>query len=65
MSYHNIPLQSRTNAQGEAAPSGFHYMPDGTLMSDIEHGNLYGEKKITAFDGIDALYVLAKYRYFN
>ena len=50
MSYHNIPLQSRTNAQGEAAPSGFHYMPDGTLMSDIEHGNLYGEKKITAFD---------------
>ena len=50
MSYHNTPLQSRTNAQGETAPSGFHYMPDGTLMSDIEHGNLYGEKKITAFD---------------
>ena len=50
MSYHNIPPQSRTNTQGEAAPSGFHYMPDGALMSDIEHGNLYGEKKITAFD---------------
>ena len=38
--------QSTTNAQGEAAPVGFHYMPDGSLMSDLEHARLYGEKTI-------------------
>lgn len=38
--------QSATNAQGEAAPAGFHYMPDGSLMSDLEHARLYGEKTI-------------------
>jgi len=45
MSYHNIPSsarQSTTNAQGQAAPAGFHYMPDGTLMSDAEHASLFG-----------------------
>ena len=39
MSYHNIPNnvnQSRTNAQGKAAPPGFHYMPDGSLMADSD-----------------------------
>jgi len=45
MSYHNnnIPgsSQSTTNAQGQTAPPGYHYMPDGTLMSDAEHARLY------------------------
>ena len=38
MSYHNTSYstytQSNTNAQGQTAPTGFHYMPDGTLMAD-------------------------------
>jgi hypothetical protein len=39
MSYHNmssgyIPLT--TNAQGQAAPSGYHYMPDGKLMRNAD-----------------------------
>jgi hypothetical protein len=39
MSYHNMssgytPLT--TNAQGQAAPSGYHYMPDGTLMRNAD-----------------------------
>ena len=45
MSYHNIPssaIQSATNAQGQTAPAGYHYMPDGSLMSDAEHTALYG-----------------------
>ena len=53
MSYHNIPSsarQSTTKAQGQVAPSGYHYMPDGTLMSDVEHARLYGSKIITKFD---------------
>ena len=33
--------QSQVN-QRQAAPPGFHYMPDGTLMSDAEHAALYG-----------------------
>lgn len=43
-------VQSRRNAQGKIAPAGFHYMPDGNLMSDAEHARLYGEKIITNFD---------------
>jgi hypothetical protein len=45
MSYHNTSnnaTQSRVNAQGQIAPDGYHYMPDGTLMSDIEHARIYG-----------------------
>ncbi len=34
--------QSTVNAQGLVAPPGFHYMPDGTLMSDIDHARIYG-----------------------
>ena len=34
--------QSTTNAQGQVAPPGFHYMPDGSLMSDERHAELYG-----------------------
>jgi len=49
MSYHNI-AQNTTNTQGQTAPAGYHYMPDGSLMSDAEHASLYGGvKKITGF----------------
>ena len=34
--------QRTVNAQGLVAPDGYHYMPDGTLMSDIEHARMYG-----------------------
>ena len=50
MSYHYTPsstsnntTQSTTNTQRQVAPTGYHYMPDGTLMSDIEHDALYGD----------------------
>ena len=42
-------IQSTTNAQGQIAPPGFHYMPDGTLMSDAEHEALY-KKEITGIN---------------
>ena len=40
------PRVSTTSATGirQPAPVGFHYMPDGTLMSDAEHAELYGKK---------------------
>ena len=37
--------QSTTNAQGQVAPPGYHYMPDGTLMSDAEHDMLHSGKR--------------------
>ena len=43
--------KSTTNAQGQIAPDGYHYMPDGTLMSDLEHVRLYATPRIIA--GID------------
>lgn len=33
---------SATSTSGRVAPAGYHYMPDGTLMSDLEHAKLYG-----------------------
>ena len=42
--------QRKTNTQGQTAPAGYHYMPDGTLMSDAEHARLYGEKIIKSFN---------------
>jgi len=33
---------NRRNAQGQTAPEGYHYMPDGTLMSDADHARLSG-----------------------
>ena len=42
--------QRKTNTRGKTAPVGYHYMPDGTLMSDAEHARLYGEKIIRSFD---------------
>jgi len=41
------------NDQGQTAPPGFRYMPDGSLMSDVEYARLYGnlsKKVITSFD---------------
>jgi hypothetical protein len=51
MAYHNISntQQSTVNAQGQSAPAGYHYMPDGTLMSDTEHG-VIPDKVIRSFD---------------
>ena len=58
MSYHNIvststtstsTMRSATNAQGQTAPAGYHYMPDGSLMLDTEHAMLYGSKVIKGF----------------
>jgi len=42
--------QRRMNNQGLVAPDGFHYMPDGTLMSDEEHARLYSSRIIKNFD---------------
>ena len=52
MSYYNTSkaIQSRVNAQGQIAPDGYHYMPDGTLMSDIEHARTYGGGTIKTFN---------------
>ena len=52
MSYHNIysTARSATNAQGKTAPAGYHYMPDGSLMSDAEHVRLYNTKIIRSFN---------------
>ena len=41
MSYHytttsTAARQSTTNAQGQTAPPGYHYMPDGSLMADSD-----------------------------
>jgi hypothetical protein len=33
---------NRVSGTGQVAPPGFHFMPDGTLMSDAEHERLYG-----------------------
>ena len=44
--------QSATNAQGQTAPPGYHYMPDGSLMLDSEHARLYSAKIINSF-GLD------------
>ena len=40
----------KTNNQGQTAPAGYHYMLDGTLMSDADHAELYGEKIIKSFN---------------
>ena len=55
MSYHNTSSPTANaqrlaiNAQGESAPAGYHYMLDGTLMSDAEHG-VVSSKVIESFD---------------
>jgi hypothetical protein len=51
MAYHNISNTQRStvNAQGQSAPAGYHYMPDGTLMLDTEH-SFISDKVIRSFD---------------
>tara|TARA_R100001377_G_scaffold84549_1_gene68342 strand:+ start:590 stop:2326 length:1737 start_codon:yes stop_codon:yes gene_type:complete len=52
MSYHNTSTpvaRSITNAQGQAAPAGYHYMPDGSLMLDSAHVNYTAAKVIKSF----------------
>ena len=49
----SAPVQSTTNAQGQIAPPGFHYMPDGTLMSDAERQGLYNDNKTVAAIDLD------------
>jgi hypothetical protein len=55
MSYHNSSSstssssprrQPSSNPQRKAAPPGYHYMPDGTLMSNAEHSRLYGTSSL-------------------
>ena len=50
MSYHNmLNMQGNgVNAQGQSAPAGFHYMPDGTLMANADMRG-HGEKVIKNF----------------
>jgi len=50
MSYHNGVFIKERN--GVIAPKGFHYMPNGKLMSDADHIAVHGyiEKKITNFN---------------
>ena len=64
MSYHNTSsttstttttsttaaARSITNAQGQTAPPGYHYMPDGSLMADSEHGGYENAKIIKSFN---------------
>jgi hypothetical protein len=55
MSYHNTSSPTANaqrlaiNAQGQSAPAGYHYMPDGTLMLDTEH-SVIPDKVIRSFD---------------
>jgi len=46
----SVPTQNATNNQGQAAPVGFHYMPDGSLMSDAKHAALYNQNLIKDFN---------------
>ncbi len=49
--YSNNTTRSKTNQQGKLAPDGYHYMPDGRLMSDAEHYIKFGsEYVINSFD---------------
>ena len=42
--------RNKISARGQTAAAGYHYMPDGTLMSNAEHARLYGEKIIKSFN---------------
>jgi len=66
MSYHNTSstTQSTTNTQGQKAPAGYHYMPDGSLMLDAEHTKLYGGKTIKSFN-LDTSWRKQKIYYFR
>jgi len=51
--------QSTVNAQGLIAPDGYHYMPDGSLMSDIEHARTYGSSGIIKSFNLDTTNIKA------
>ena len=38
------PRPKPVNPQPKIAPEGYHYMPDGSLMSNVEHARLYDSK---------------------
>ena len=40
--FDNNHVVSAVNAQRTTLPSGYHYMPDGSVMSDVKHMELYG-----------------------
>ena len=45
MTYHNISkgpsnVPTTVSTKGQVAPKGYHYMPSGTLMADVDHTNL-------------------------
>ena len=42
--------RSTTNAQGQTAPAGYHYMPNGVLMADSAHGGYGSAKVIQSFN---------------
>ena len=60
MSYHNTSTstststasstRSTTNALGQTAPAGYHYMPDGSLMADSAHVGYKKVKVIKSFN---------------
>jgi hypothetical protein len=66
MAYHNISNTQRStvNAQGQLAPAGYHYMPDGTLMSDTEHGVIHKVIKNFYLDLSDLTYA-SETKYFT
>tara|TARA_R110002020_G_scaffold6815_7_gene28909 strand:+ start:674 stop:2641 length:1968 start_codon:yes stop_codon:yes gene_type:complete len=56
MAYKTTPssIKRRTkNDEDKIAPFGYHYMPDGTLMSDIEHAQLYPSPRVITDFNID------------
>jgi len=56
MTYHNTSSSAKgtkINTQAETAPEGYHYMPDGSLMSDARHDKLYATTRIINGISID------------
>tara|TARA_R110002020_G_scaffold11529_1_gene43249 strand:- start:532 stop:2532 length:2001 start_codon:yes stop_codon:yes gene_type:complete len=45
--------KSKINSKGQVAPIGYHYMPSGKLMSDVEHDRLYNTPKVLTNLSID------------
>ena len=67
MSYHNLPNSTSlrtTNDQGQVAPPGYHYMPDGSLMLDSE---MPTQGKVIRFFDLDLsdLPATSEHRRFN
>ena len=54
------PKKTTESKEELIAPPGFHYMPDGTLMSDAEHEKLYGQPKETKVEEVETEIVVDK-----